>query len=363
MKTLHVFLFMILLISKMNATKYYKDERVLEQLVRNKNFFEIYKTMCSIPKYPSLCYDFFPANFEFKDKVDASTEVLYLGAGNFGKVYKKNDNTIIKVIDCNNKKGFNKAEMAATEINLGFIMSQFHNENLASQNGCCVEVKPEDSNVISRIFIEMDLYKYGDLEKFMSNPNNKPIVKNVKWKFNIIRRVFNGLKEMHKNNYAHLDLFPRNIFLEAHGRPRIGDFGISRHAVINPNEPPLPPGFTGNTMNSIYRDYYKRDIKNLGSLFVCVLLSKVHSCDELFVQYKSQQLCHKKQQLNEVDAIEKEFYCTYFEPLLEHLIVEKPNITLAQIEPYLSLNFDEVLTDIYKKLNISLNNAAHKILI
>eukprot|EP01050_Picozoa_sp_SAG11_P026569 SAG11_NODE_6410_length_1319_cov_1.680328_2_plen_85_part_00 len=47
----------------------------------------------------------------------------------------------------------------------------------------------------------------------------------------ILHDVAKGLKHIHDKEFLHLDLKPENIFLTESGLLKIGDFGVTVHAV------------------------------------------------------------------------------------------------------------------------------------
>ena len=78
-------------------------------------------------------------------------------------------------------------------------------------------------------YLVMEYYKGKPLDKYLADqPEGRmdPVVATE-----IMLRVLDGLKEVHKEGYLHRDVKPENVYLTAEGRPILIDFGAARQAV------------------------------------------------------------------------------------------------------------------------------------
>ncbi|VUC21224.1 unnamed protein product [Clonostachys rosea] len=77
------------------------------------------------------------------------------------------------------------------------------------------------------IFITMEYFENGDLQRYLNRPFREPEAKEI------VYQILEGLRFMHKSSFAHRDLKPANI-LVSEASPnwwvKISDFGISKRA-------------------------------------------------------------------------------------------------------------------------------------
>jgi len=76
----------------------------------------------------------------------------------------------------------------------------------------------------SHFYIQMELCEAGSLRMLLDSLK-QPLDENQVWKY--IEQVASGLSHIHKHGVLHLDIKPENIFIDAKGNLKIGDFGLA----------------------------------------------------------------------------------------------------------------------------------------
>ncbi|CAI5992284.1 unnamed protein product [Closterium sp. NIES-65] len=74
----------------------------------------------------------------------------------------------------------------------------------------------------SHFYLQMELCEGGSLRALLDSLP-QPLPEDQVWRF--VRQVASGLDHIHSRGVLHLDIKPDNIFIDAHGNLKIGDFG------------------------------------------------------------------------------------------------------------------------------------------
>ncbi|CAI5473077.1 unnamed protein product [Closterium sp. Yama58-4] len=74
----------------------------------------------------------------------------------------------------------------------------------------------------SHFYLQMELCEGGSLRALLDSLSH-PLPEDQVWRF--VRQVASGLDHIHSRGVLHLDIKPDNIFIDAHGNLKIGDFG------------------------------------------------------------------------------------------------------------------------------------------
>ena len=153
-----------------------------------------------------------------KEKKDIYKGGGNLGEGSFGSVYK-----IQKI---NNGKFFALKQIVVEDNNdLKEIQKEIQNMILLRNEKNIVkifDVYKEERNSEVVFYIIMEFCKNVDLYK--------PIFKKdieIKEKDKLAYQLINAVRSCHKENIAHRDLKPKNIFLDKDWNVKLGDFGLS----------------------------------------------------------------------------------------------------------------------------------------
>jgi eukaryotic translation initiation factor 2-alpha kinase 4 len=93
---------------------------------------------------------------------------------------------------------------------------------------------------IATLFIQME---YCDGQTLRSRII-AGLPKDIETGWKLFRRILEGLDYIHKNGVVHRDLKPENIFLDAHGIPKIGDFGLAGYGKATAGQEPQRPAMT-----------------------------------------------------------------------------------------------------------------------
>ena len=159
-----------------------------------------------------------PARGLEKERVTRSwSRIKEIGVGNCGSVWLESDlngskravKRIPKWIYTRNKIDY-KREVAAMA-----VLSKFEQD--------FVEFYGWYEN-LEDIYLAMEYFPLGDLERYMDRQLSEFQIKVI------IRQLLEGLCIMHKNEFTHRDLKPKNIFVVSdspHFLVKIGDFGIT----------------------------------------------------------------------------------------------------------------------------------------
>ena len=70
-----------------------------------------------------------------------------------------------------------------------------------------------------------------------------------KWNFKFFSSILEGLIDVHQHDIVHRDLKPENIFI-ANGKAKIGDFGLSRSLVSEPQSFESKPSITNPSLST-----------------------------------------------------------------------------------------------------------------
>ncbi len=94
-----------------------------------------------------------------------------------------------------------------------------HHRNIVQYEGICFTVN-SDFPVLVMQLMPTDLHKYLQHKSNAKLPLERKIA--------ILHEVARGLVCLHRNKIIHRDLTAKNVLLDAHGTPKISDFGNSR---------------------------------------------------------------------------------------------------------------------------------------
>jgi serine/threonine protein kinase len=99
----------------------------------------------------------------------------------------------------------------------------------------------------------------------------------------LMSEICNGIAEAHRHGILHRDIKPANVLLDAHMRPKVGDFGLARplgHAAAEGEAIFGTPNFTApEVVNNPSQVDARADIFSLGVMLHELLTSKLPSAD------------------------------------------------------------------------------------
>uniref|UniRef100_A0A0N4Z0S5 non-specific serine/threonine protein kinase n=1 Tax=Parastrongyloides trichosuri TaxID=131310 RepID=A0A0N4Z0S5_PARTI len=143
--------------------------------------------------------------------------VSYLGKGGFGEVLLANNkldgnNYAIKRIPL----FLSSKEMQKKIINEARLFSKLHHPNVVRYyNG---------EKTYEILFIQMEYCEKQTLRNLIDSGN---LLINTEEIWRLFREMLSGLDYIHKKDMIHRDIKPLNIFIDAHNRVKIGDFGLA----------------------------------------------------------------------------------------------------------------------------------------
>ena len=151
-------------------------------------------------------------NYEIKEQ---------LGKGGFGSVYKvlNKDDSQLYAIKKISIKGLNDEEIEKIK-NEAKILSNIDNENIVKYYDSFID--NDSFNIVMKYCEAFDLRYLINYAKELGEFIDEPII------YFFVKKICNGLKEIHKKNLIHRDLKPENIFLTSEMVIKIGDFGIAK---------------------------------------------------------------------------------------------------------------------------------------
>lgn len=77
-----------------------------------------------------------------------------------------------------------------------------------------------------RLYMAFQFVTGGDCDQLVAREGTQPPLKAL----DLIAACCDGLEAIHEAGLLHRDIKPHNIFLDAKGRPKLGDFGLARQA-------------------------------------------------------------------------------------------------------------------------------------
>ncbi len=151
-------------------------------------------------------------------RVAGYTIVRLLGRGGMGSVYEAEDAELGRRVALK--------LIAADHVSSGEAVERFRQEGrLASAlaHPRCVFVLAADE-FFGRPYIVMELMPGQTLQTLVEASGPLPVVEAIAKMLDVIE----GLQEAHHQGIVHRDVKPSNCFLEADGRVKVGDFGLSK---------------------------------------------------------------------------------------------------------------------------------------
>lgn len=152
--------------------------------------------------------------------------VAIIGRGAFGEVRvvrKKNTGEIFAL------KKMDKAEMLLKN-QVQHIKAE-RDVLASSKNPWIVELKYSFQDE-KYLYLAMEYLAGGDLMTLLIRRN---VLTEAEGQF-YIAEIILSVDSIHKMNYIHRDLKPDNILIDNRGHIKLSDFGLSKHAEINPNQ-------------------------------------------------------------------------------------------------------------------------------
>ncbi len=146
-----------------------------------------------------------------------------LGVGGMGEVYQAVQGTLERVVALK----VMRPELAADPQ----FSERFLREARAAASVCHhhVVVIFDAGTCDGRLFMAFQFVSGGDLDAQLARRERLPVGEALQ----LIARCCDGLQAIHEAGLVHRDIKPHNIFLDAQGRPKLGDFGLARQAQGN----------------------------------------------------------------------------------------------------------------------------------
>ena len=143
-----------------------------------------------------------------------------LGAGGMGQVYQAVQGTLERVIALK----VMRPELAADpQFSERFLREARAAASVCHQN---VVVIFDAGDCDGRLYMAFQFVEGGDLDAVLTRRQNLPVAESLL----LIAGCCAGLQAIHEAGLVHRDIKPHNIFLDAQGRPKLGDFGLARQA-------------------------------------------------------------------------------------------------------------------------------------
>ena len=143
-----------------------------------------------------------------------------LGSGGMGQVYQAVQGTLERVVALK----VMRPELAADPQ----FAERFLREARAAASVCHqnVVVIFDAGDCDGRLYMAFQFVAGGDLDAVLTNRQYLPVAESLL----LIAGCCEGLQAIHEAGLVHRDIKPHNIFLDAQGRPKLGDFGLARQA-------------------------------------------------------------------------------------------------------------------------------------
>nr|QQO58386.1 double-stranded RNA-activated protein kinase [Acipenser sinensis] len=171
-------------------------------------------------------------------------EITSLGKGGFGSVYKARNKLDKNMYAVKRVKYEKKAEREVA------VLARLEHDNIVRYSTAWCEELPgklletsesysssdsDPSALHKYLFIQMKLYEKGTLKNWIDDKNHLKTTRSKTDALKIFTQMVHGVEYIHSNNLIHRDLKPRNIFLSADDKIKIGDFGLATE-IINEND-------------------------------------------------------------------------------------------------------------------------------
>lgn len=78
--------------------------------------------------------------------------------------------------------------------------------------------------------IQTEFCPGNTLDNLLDNRDRDNIDRNKN--FDIFSQLVDGVITMHKDNFVHRDLKPKNVFFDENGKVKIGDFGLAKSIIF-----------------------------------------------------------------------------------------------------------------------------------
>lgn len=149
-----------------------------------------------------------------------------LGKGTYGQVYRvrRRVDGAVMVLKQVSMQGLSDSERKDA-LNEAEVMSQIQHQHVIRYYSSFLE---DDT-----LSILMEYAPGGDLGQTIkrAKASGTPLSEDLLWDYLI--QICSGLKHIHEQRILHRDIKPQNIFLDAQGTIKIGDFGLGR--ILGPN--------------------------------------------------------------------------------------------------------------------------------
>ena len=143
-----------------------------------------------------------------------------LGLGGMGQVYQAVQGTLERLVALK----VMRPELAADpQFSERFLREARAAASVCHQN---VVVIFDAGDCDGRLYMAFQFVAGGDLDAVLSRRQRLPVAESLL----LIAGCCDGLQAIHEAGLVHRDIKPHNIFLDAQGRPKLGDFGLARQA-------------------------------------------------------------------------------------------------------------------------------------
>ena len=143
-----------------------------------------------------------------------------LGLGGMGQVYQAVQGTLERLVALK----VMRSELAADpQFSERFLREARAAASVCHQN---VVVIFDAGDCDGRLYMAFQFVAGGDLDAVLSRRQRLPVAESLL----LIAGCCDGLQAIHEAGLVHRDIKPHNIFLDAQGRPKLGDFGLARQA-------------------------------------------------------------------------------------------------------------------------------------
>ena len=143
-----------------------------------------------------------------------------LGVGGMGQVYQAVQGTLERLVALK----VMRPELAADpQFSERFLREARAAASVCHQN---VVVIFDAGDCDGRLYMAFQFVEGGDLDAVLSRRQRLPVAESLL----LIAGCCDGLQAILEAGLVHRDIKPHNIFLDAQGRPKLGDFGLARQA-------------------------------------------------------------------------------------------------------------------------------------